>query len=469
VRARTLFLVSVVLNVALSVALVTWISSTRNASRHVVRPVSAATIDSNLVRIIKTNVLVRPRAFTWQEVESADYAVYVENLRALGMPESTVRDVIVADVDQIYHQRRRAEAAQQDVEWWRSTPSPEVQSNNLARIAAIDAERNALLTRLLGAGWDATLAESDRIPLALVGPVLGNLSDEVKASVQEIAARSADRMRDYLAQRQSAGENPNPAELARMREETRQQLAAVLNPQQLEEFLLRYSDSASALRQELAGFNATPEEFRALFRAVDSIDREIQARFSGTDAASVRSRQGLEQQRLTAIRNAVGPQRFAAYQTLHDPAYREALAVAQQAGGGDETAQALYTINRATAEELNRIRNDTTLNALQRQQLLRETEAEQQRARSLVLGETPAEEIAPTATAPVQAEPPVRGHMLIPGDTLGILALQYGVPVSVIRAANPGVDINRARPGTVVAIPSNPGNVPLPYPPNLTR
>ena len=471
---RTILLVSLVLNVALAVAFVTWVFSARNDVPRVVRAPSMPTISSNLVRIIKTNVLVRPRAFTWQEVESEDYAVYVENLRALGMPESTIRDVIVADVDQIYFKRRRTEAAQQDVEWWRSSPSPEVQSNILARAQAVEAERRALLTRLLGAGWDAALAERERTLLALVGPVLGNLSDEVKASVQEIAARSTDRMREYVSQKQAAGGNANAADLARLREETRQQLAAVLNPQQLEEFLLRYSDNANLLRQELTGFNATPEEFRSLFRAVDSIDREIQSRSGGDDAASVRSRQALEQQRLAAIRNAVGPQRFQAYQTLHDPVYRDALAIAQQAGAGEEAAQALYTINRTTADELNRIRNDATLNPLQRQQLIRDTETEQQRARSLVLGETPAEETAsaPPATTPlVPAEPPVRGYTMIPGDTVGNLAVQYGVPISVIRAANPGLDLNHPRPGTVIVIPERPSVmvVPLPPPPPPLR
>ena len=83
------------------------------------------------------NILVRPRIFTWQEVESADYAVYVENLRALGMPETTIRDIIVADIDQIFLQRQRADALQQDMEWWRAVPSPEMQSNLLTRTTAV--------------------------------------------------------------------------------------------------------------------------------------------------------------------------------------------------------------------------------------------------------------------------------------------------------------------------------------------
>ena len=47
-----------------------------------------------------------------------------------------------------------------------------------------------------------------------------------------------------------------------------------------ERFLLRYSTTASSLRTELGRlkyFNATPEEFRALFRASDKINQQLQA------------------------------------------------------------------------------------------------------------------------------------------------------------------------------------------------
>ena len=41
----------------------------------------------------------------------------------------------------------------------------------------------------------------------------------------------------------------------------------VLSPEQLDEYLLRYSRCANTLRNELRGLNVSPEEFRSLFRA----------------------------------------------------------------------------------------------------------------------------------------------------------------------------------------------------------
>jgi hypothetical protein len=463
-RARTLLLVSLVMNVALISAVVTWFSlAPRNIPR-VVRPLNASAFNSNMVRpILKTNLLVRSSTFRWQQVESPDYAIYVENLRSLGMPDKTVRDIIIADVDQLFAQRRREEAAKQDIEWWRSSPSSETQSNTLARAQAIEAEREALLTKLLGPDWDKGRAQNEFEPLALIGPVLGNLSEEVKGNVQDIAARSRSRVANYLAQAQASGEVPNPAELARMREETRQQLAAILSPMQLEEFLLRYSENAAQLRRELTGMNTTPEEFRALFQAVDSIERDIQLRYSGDDAVSQRARQGLEQQRLAALKNTLGPERFASYQMVRDPAYRDALVAAEQAGAGEEAALALYEISRATTEEANRIRNDPTLTEAQKDQQLRNAALERKRARDLVLGETPAlETSAPNLEA---ITPPARGlysHSAEPGETLPFLAVRFGVSMESLLEANPNVNFNRIAPGTRVNIPPSGTGTPPP-------
>src|SRR5438552_19039369 len=37
--------------------------------------------------------------FRWSEIESADYATYITNLRRIGCPVKTIRDIILADVE----------------------------------------------------------------------------------------------------------------------------------------------------------------------------------------------------------------------------------------------------------------------------------------------------------------------------------------------------------------------------------
>src|SRR5882757_2123017 len=58
---------------------------------------------------IRTNVVVRRQFFTWQQLESPDYQAYVTNLRDVGCPEQTIRDIIIADVNAMYTRRRATE------------------------------------------------------------------------------------------------------------------------------------------------------------------------------------------------------------------------------------------------------------------------------------------------------------------------------------------------------------------------
>ena len=137
------------------------------------------------------------------------------------------------------------------------------------------------------------------------------------------------RMEELMARAAAEGRAPTSAELAALREQTRVELQKILPPAQLEEFLLRYSQNAAELRAELGDlryFNASPEEFRALFRARDQFDQKLAALADSTDPNDIRQRQSLEAQRERAIKLALGERRYALYQQLQDPDYRTAAA-----------------------------------------------------------------------------------------------------------------------------------------------
>lgn len=44
--------------------------------------------------------------FQWSLLESPDYRTYIDNLKAIGCPKQTIRDIIVADLDSLYAPRR---------------------------------------------------------------------------------------------------------------------------------------------------------------------------------------------------------------------------------------------------------------------------------------------------------------------------------------------------------------------------
>src|SRR5260221_3976883 len=130
--------------------------------------------------------------FHWRLVESDDYEKYINNLRAIGCPETTIRDIIVADVKKLYAAKcaepprcgfwacvRNREAADRAAEQQRQ---------------ALASELCATLVHLLGdcpplphEGRD------DLIELAIMRFMLGPLPDGLPESVMAVMVRGEER------------------------------------------------------------------------------------------------------------------------------------------------------------------------------------------------------------------------------------------------------------------------------------
>jgi hypothetical protein len=447
-RWRALLILSLLANVLLAAGLV---FSRRHAS-----PSNVASLDENNSPTVKTNVVLRHQFISWSHVESPDYATYIANLRSIGCPEQTIRDIIIADVNALYAKRRATEIIGPQQEWWRSEPSPQVVKLAADKYIALDKERHALLTRLLGGDWEggdlAGLPRPSRPGIALDGPLLGTLPVETKQSVANISAEAQDRMQAYLDQMREAGKNPDPAELARMRQDTRNQLAGVLAPAQLEEYLLRYSQTANDLRADLGKlkyFNATPDEFRAIFRATDSINQQIQMLGSANDPVTASQRASLEQQRDNAIRLTLGQGRFQQFQKLQDPLYQQAMATAIQ-NGDPNSADAIYGINLAAQTEQSSIQSNANLTDAQKAVALKQLELDQLAAST---GQP-----LPDTAAPQPQRPVTQPHVMGKTETAAGLSKLYGISLNAIQAANPSIDVNNLKPGDVIRLPGPPRN-----------
>src|SRR5437773_10781467 len=148
-RWRVLALVSVGVNLALAAAVVL---STRHFYQNRARPSSAQ--ESLGAGPSPPKLLVRRQFFSWRDVESTDYPTYIANLRDIGCPEQTIRDIIIADVNALYARRRATEITTPEQQWWRAEPDTNVVLIAAEKSRALDEERRALLTRLLGPSWE---------------------------------------------------------------------------------------------------------------------------------------------------------------------------------------------------------------------------------------------------------------------------------------------------------------------------
>lgn len=383
-RLRVLLALSLLLNAALAFFYF-------NASKEVASaPDEAPVVVATTNRVGKTNVVVRRQFFHWSQIESDDYAVFIENLRSIGCPEVTIRDIIVADVNEMFARRRATEVVTGESEWWRSEPSMDTTQAAMEKGAALEAERVALLTKLLGPNWDVSISQpNERGTVSLDGPVLGVMPADTKLRVQQLTLDARRRAAEYVEAQRAAGKEIDPVELAKFRRDHRAELSRILTPEQMEEYLLRHSANAENLRSALKGFEATPDEFRSIFRARDSIDNEIALNFSGDDAASVRRRQELERMRDAAVEQALGPDRSVVYRTIQDPLFREAQFLAEQSGAPPERVIPLYRVQQEGARERARINRDTSMTAEERATAIRQVEELEEAARQQILGISP--------------------------------------------------------------------------------
>ena len=322
------------------------------------------------------------KKFNWQDVETDPYRTFIDSLRAVGCPEDKVRTIVVADVNELFDKKRLQEAVRHDMQWWR----PEAQNLAIVNVLqergrAMEEQRAALIAKLLGEEI-ATEEKSDTLlwsSVQLTGPVLGALAPTVHNEVQDICARSMERHQNYFWTRVNEGQPMNQVEMAKLREQTRSDLRKVLDDGQVEEFVLRYSHNAARLREELRGFEPTPDEFRKIFRAIDPLEHQLQLEYGGPEAMSEKQRERFDGQRNEAIREALTQERYQAFLLTKDPLYRQAQMVALQYGAPPKAILPLYKMTKLNESKRQQIINDANLTPQLKSEALNAMNLEQQR------------------------------------------------------------------------------------------
>jgi hypothetical protein len=325
------------------------------------------------------------KKFNWQHIQSDEqgrtneYQAYLDSLRAVGCPEDKVRHIVLADINELFAKKRLKEAVTHDIQWWRSEPEPSIAGALQAKGRTLEEERRALIEKYLG--LDVVEMEKGEAMLwsnvQLTGPVLGNLPPDVHNTVQEICGKSVERSQSAQWARINEGQSPSLVDMARLREQTRADLRKVLNADGMEEFLLRYSHNAHQLRNELRGFDPTPEEFRKILRATDPLDHQLQLQFGGAEALSPQQRERHMAQRDEAIKEVLGPKRYQDYLMVKDPLYRQAQATVSQYGAPAKAIMPIYQMTKANESRRQKILNDAALTPQQKSEALNVVNQEQ--------------------------------------------------------------------------------------------
>ncbi len=382
-RARLILLLSMGFNIVLVVMLLRLAQDLR---REPPSPADSPKFSrAALVRPTQPAVVVRRQFFSWTEVESEDFRAYIKNLRSIGCPTETIRDLIVAEVTELFVKRSAAEAVLIDHPWWRLEPDEQAIVAAFERERNLEQEKNELLTQLLGPGWRKEKLQADDFSKKFTGAVLAGLSSETKQAVLDFEDR---RRAELATMMTSLGREFSETEVVQQQAQTRTELAKLLTAEQLEEYLLRHSSNANKMRYQLQGFGTTAEEFRGIFRARDALDLEISSLADRTDPVTLKRIKELEAVRDRNLQEALGPLRYPFYQMTQDPLFREAQQTVEQSEAEPEQVLPLYQLSQATQAERDRIQKDATLDETERQEALEVVLRQSQAARTQILSGT---------------------------------------------------------------------------------
>lgn len=257
----------------------------------------------------------RTNTFDWHQVESPDYRQYITNLRTIGCPEQTVRDIIIADVTQLYETKASALRRQAGpYEYWRTDASgdPAQSSGHLHEaIISLDRERREVIHTLLGTNLEPLL---DRIAfLDELDPRLDFLPVNRQKEVQKMERRFTELR--SKAMDNGTGDEDTLEVLARLQAEREDYLNSALLPGEREEYDLRVSATADALRRQLNAIPVNSEEFRELFQYQNKFDQAFPPNDLGLafSPARQKERAEAETQLQSELQRILGEERFRSY------------------------------------------------------------------------------------------------------------------------------------------------------------
>jgi len=250
--------------------------------------------------------------FDWRQIESDDYRTYIHNLRSVGCPEQTIRDIVSADVVNAFAARRQEAISNLygNFKYWDSNPSNQVSAAELQRRRhAVDAEMNATLQDLLGQNYIPP-DDSRAWTASELDQQLGFLTPDVRDKTETVLLQYADT--DRAIQSLSEGEvtPDDPAarqEILQAYDAKRAALQAVLTAEQYQQLDMTVSWTADNLRQAMVHFDPTEGEFQTIFQAWRAWDEKLALLYAtgqpdpGNDAV------------FNQIQQALGPERFQQY------------------------------------------------------------------------------------------------------------------------------------------------------------
>ena len=214
--------------------------------------------------------------FHWSAMESSDYRQYIANLRAAGVSEQVIRDIIVADVSQHFNKRAKEIWQPRPTAYWQKYNNEQPNPKQMEEMSAMSKEHGNTLKELLG----VRMGQQEMIDtvylqihghereLLLLSPdkreaAMAALADaDIEAKVMKLHSTGSYSTRDEQ----------------KLFNEKLKLLADVLSPEELEEFHQRNSPFGVHLKSEVRYLGLSSEEYKQLLAAKESSGDKLQTK-----------------------------------------------------------------------------------------------------------------------------------------------------------------------------------------------
>ncbi len=396
-KPRAVIWISLSLNLALA-ALAAYVHSRRGDSP----PPQSATPAAPSVQRIKKPAPAKPEpdsppaaepaaAFTWAQLASKDLRQYCANLRSVGCPEKTIRDILLPVIDKHYAARAAELPPEAAGPFWRGGAQRQAAETKRAQAyREIQGGKAALIRELFGMYVDQEgLREWHREMGA--GLFLGFLPEGKPEQVLSLANLFHDQGRDVRNAARNILTPEDRDQMRRLYEQLRAEAAGLLTPVEFEEVELRLA-GFSVLRyfaEKLFGMEMTSLEMRELLRSMKGADSPIlQSMLDDSDEEAQLAAQFEPQ-----LRRVLGQERYAFYAQMKDEAFRKIMAFTQEHDLPRSTATKVYEVTRAAREQEDQIRRDASLTAAAREAALKEAQELTRNGMRALIGDKLAEEI----------------------------------------------------------------------------
>ena len=294
--------------------------------------------------------MIEARRFRWSDLESEEYPVYLENLRAVECPERTIKQIISADIHQLYA-RKLELAIDGDGFWMAASRRTLLEQEKNTREEALVEEKRTLLRELLGSPIDSSELLENMRNEPEVDLILGFLSPAHGDQVMDAIERAQRGIASFKASLDNIlTPEDNETVRARLRA-LHAELASFLHPQEIQELNLRVADVAKNLlerRIPLDGISGA--EYREITRieaqGKDVFARALNAETDLPDAAETGEVEAAEQ-----LEAFLGAKKFATYERAGDPRFREPYEIGQQFNLPAETSIQVYELRKLAEKE----------------------------------------------------------------------------------------------------------------------